>query len=413
MESIFIPQGAEGGCPKCGASKPTCCACSPVIDELRRIADRQGNQTNRAIAKKTESGYEVHIGKRLVASCSIEWAAVLTSVLNLPYADILSLLSQERERREAAGKEVERQREVIEYGANLANDWAEKCQREIQRRHDDLRRINEAIRSILRKIGLSDSFASAPVDSLRAFESDVVDVFTSLRQQLQAAQAEVEGLKAEVNHCVRWQENQRKAREADACTECKGRGEIGYMTETELGPEGDSEVCSACAGSGSQAVADVIESWGEQDEINRLQDDLGVLLIAAAAYCEAPPQMRGATYRDLSSTVDWLKGRRDNLLGWPDLFDKLAQKLDTAEKEIASLQSQLSVAQTAAKEAQGRAITDDEIRSLILAAVTAEAWFTHQECIGNESLNYDAFQAADQLRGALQPVESKAPELLK
>jgi hypothetical protein len=32
---IFIPQGASGGCPKCGGTKPTCCKCPPDPLPLR------------------------------------------------------------------------------------------------------------------------------------------------------------------------------------------------------------------------------------------------------------------------------------------------------------------------------------------------------------------------------------------
>jgi hypothetical protein len=87
-----------------------------------------------------------------------------------------------------------------------------------------------------------------------------------LGQSLVALEAENERVKAEVERYRYHLEMAEKARRNDACTECKGRGEIGYVTETELGPEGDLEVCSTCAGSGSQAVADVIESWGEAQQ---------------------------------------------------------------------------------------------------------------------------------------------------
>lgn len=58
-------------------------------------------------------------------------------------------------------------------------------------------------------------------------------------------------------------------------------------------------------------------------------------------------------------------------------------------------------------------LSEDEIKAIILAAVQAEAWFTHQEVIDNETLDYNAYQTADNLRGALKAVEEKAPELLK
>jgi hypothetical protein len=58
-------------------------------------------------------------------------------------------------------------------------------------------------------------------------------------------------------------------------------------------------------------------------------------------------------------------------------------------------------------------LSEDEIKALILAAVRAEKWFTHQEVIDNETLDYEAYQTADDLRGALGVVEEKQPELLK
>jgi len=58
-------------------------------------------------------------------------------------------------------------------------------------------------------------------------------------------------------------------------------------------------------------------------------------------------------------------------------------------------------------------LNEQQIKALVQAAANAEAWFTHQECIDNESLNYEAFQIADELRGALKAVEDTAPELLE
>lgn len=58
-------------------------------------------------------------------------------------------------------------------------------------------------------------------------------------------------------------------------------------------------------------------------------------------------------------------------------------------------------------------LNESQIRDLVRAAANAEAWFTHQECIDNESLNYEAYQVADELRGALKAVEDNAPELLE
>jgi hypothetical protein len=57
-------------------------------------------------------------------------------------------------------------------------------------------------------------------------------------------------------------------------------------------------------------------------------------------------------------------------------------------------------------------LNEEQIKALVRAAANAEAWFTHQECIDNESLNYEAYQIADELRGALKDVKDTAPELL-
>lgn len=205
MESIFIPQGAEGGCPKCGASKPTYCACLSFIDELRRIADRQGQQTKRATARKVGNGYEVHIGERLVASCSIQWAAVLTSVLNLPYADILSLLSQERERREAAticphivtADEGTSYCGLAESSVAALRQQLTEAQAEVeglkydnQRQHDEIKRLSANVKKQGRTIqdmeGRMNQERSAKLEA----QSDVV----SLRQALQAAEARADDM---------------------------------------------------------------------------------------------------------------------------------------------------------------------------------------------------------------------------
>jgi hypothetical protein len=57
-------------------------------------------------------------------------------------------------------------------------------------------------------------------------------------------------------------------------------------------------------------------------------------------------------------------------------------------------------------------LTDEQIQALVKAAANAEAWFTHQEIIDSDSLNSEAYQIADELRGALGAVEDNAPELL-
>jgi hypothetical protein len=58
-------------------------------------------------------------------------------------------------------------------------------------------------------------------------------------------------------------------------------------------------------------------------------------------------------------------------------------------------------------------LSQGEVKAIILAAANAEAWFTHEECLGNDGLNFSAYQVADELRGALGVVEDKAPELLE
>lgn len=78
-------------------------------------------------------------------------------------------------------------------------------------------------------------------------------------------QAEIERLTAQVDAYQRGAESQERARLADACSECHGLGERGWTTETELGPEGDSQECEFCFGSGSQAMADKISAFIESE----------------------------------------------------------------------------------------------------------------------------------------------------
>jgi hypothetical protein len=55
----------------------------------------------------------------------------------------------------------------------------------------------------------------------------------------------------------------------------------------------------------------------------------------------------------------------------------------------------------------------DEIEEVIEAAIAAEAWFTHQECVAPDSLDYRAFQIADKLRSALKHIEDVSPDTTK
>jgi len=47
-------------------------------------------------------------------------------------------------------------------------------------------------------------------------------------------------------------------------------------------------------------------------------------------------------------------------------------------------------------------------QTLLAAAIRAERWFTHQECIGAD-LDYEAFQAADAIRAAVHPIQEDDP----
>ena len=75
----------------------------------------------------------------------------------------------------------------------------------------------------------------------------------------------------------------------------------------------------------------------KDDQIKKLEADLGKLLEAAKTYCEAPAQLRGECYRDLDSTVSWLAGRRENLLGWSAVYERAAKERDEARTEIDAL----------------------------------------------------------------------------
>lgn len=55
-------------------------------------------------------------------------------------------------------------------------------------------------------------------------------------------------------------------------------------------------------------------------------------------------------------------------------------------------------------------IGEDEIDEIIAAAIAAEAWFTHQECVDVDKLDYYAFRVADGLRVALKHIEDTEPE---
>lgn len=55
----------------------------------------------------------------------------------------------------------------------------------------------------------------------------------------------------------------------------------------------------------------------------------------------------------------------------------------------------------------------DEIEEVVAAAVNAEAWFTHRECVEPLALDSDAYKVANELRGALGRVETLAPEMLE
>lgn len=58
-------------------------------------------------------------------------------------------------------------------------------------------------------------------------------------------------------------------------------------------------------------------------------------------------------------------------------------------------------------------MTPEELDELVAAAIAAEAWFTHQECVGNAGLDFNAYQIADKLRGALGKIETSDPVQLK
>jgi hypothetical protein len=122
---------------------------------------------------------------------------------------------------------------------------------------------------------------------------------------------EVEAVKGELERYRYHHELAEKARQNDACTECKGSGEIGYMTETELGPEGDSSVCHICAGSGSYRVAEVIASWGDTEEIADLRAKLLVAESSLAA-------LQAQATTDRERAAEMAKAMFDELTAMPE-----------------------------------------------------------------------------------------------
>lgn len=93
-----------------------------------------------------------------------------------------------------------------------------------------------------------------------------------------------------------WDEAHRRiveARQKDACKYCEGRGYIGYMVETEIGPEGDSEVCYSCAGSGSQSVADVIATWDTPEDGAQAERARIIAIIRTGVGCDVADHQKG------------------------------------------------------------------------------------------------------------------------
>lgn len=93
---------------------------------------------------------------------------------------------------------------------------------------------------------------------------DARDVNEASGQAIEV-QERMERMESELERYRRSAELQQAAREADACKECRGTGAIGYTVETELGPEGDSQECDFCFGSGSQRMADRITEFAEME----------------------------------------------------------------------------------------------------------------------------------------------------
>lgn len=58
-------------------------------------------------------------------------------------------------------------------------------------------------------------------------------------------------------------------------------------------------------------------------------------------------------------------------------------------------------------------IGEDEIDEIIAAAIAAEAWFTHQECVDGYKMDYHGFKVADGLRVALKHIEDTEPQRLR
>jgi predicted nucleic acid-binding Zn-ribbon protein len=134
--------------------------------------------------------------------------------------------------------------------------------------HDDRRNWQERAADAERAAAL----LRAEINSALERERVTRQQRNQARDELSTAMEEGRRLRAERDGYKQIVDGQQKAREADACKECHGTGAIGYMVETELGPEGDSQECDFCFGSGSQAMADKLsafidQEWGLIDEL--------------------------------------------------------------------------------------------------------------------------------------------------
>lgn len=75
-------------------------------------------------------------------------------------------------------------------------------------------------------------------------------------------------------------------------------------------------------------------------ELERVKADYGKLFGVAKAYCEVRPQVRGAAFRDLDSTIAWLSGQKENLLGWPAVYERTKNELERVSQQLAAMQEE-------------------------------------------------------------------------
>lgn len=99
--------------------------------------------------------------------------------------------------------------------------------------------------------------------------------------------------------------------------DCETEAEARKIAASVLGDDkanGDSH--------GVPNVADLMEMV-----VERLRGDLGKLLGVVETYISADPMVKGEAFRELDSTARWIRGQRDDLLGWPACWEKAQTEL--------------------------------------------------------------------------------------